>query len=887
MYDQHRSHDRDDRHDAPDLRADAHEDPAVQQRSVSSFCHATGAAPVQRKASGEQAQANDRAVGAFRGEAARGVSGGGGPLPHLDTIQRAFGGHDVSDVQAHVGGGAAEASDAIGAEAYATGNQVAFASSPTLHTAAHEAAHVVQQRAGVALDGGMDRPGDAYERRADEVADRVVAGGNAADLLPAAGAHAAHAGEAVQRRDKKPKPKKGPKLITNEWVLLDSNSPVFHETTEDSDGDPATKEEKRTFEKTGEVLKGKERIFRVDEDYDGKYIRLHVSDADADDEAKWVKRGEVKTKWDTLPTLTGKTVQVVAPAEVEIPLGTQLTVKDHDIDKGRVKVEVNGKDEWIGRSHVVEYDATKELPEIKPGDAASEDAAWTTFATLFNAEFSDIIHAFKGISGPTFDAETARELFTETQRDRLVRFFTTKLIPDRLFTDDDGIAGATAQQRILIAAHMFTYGKHQREDADGVPMDPAKLHARNCGHWVQTVNNYAGVTPNTGDSGTGVKGSFDQAGNIILGAGHLNGGPAGRAVKAADLPKGQTEGNGEIEEDTPHGETKKKEDEAFEEAEKAAGSCGPDDAAGGPTVSSDTCGTGQAPKDKGKDKPPPKRKVVRFPHIPKDQYEHFQPGDWLWLYNANSSDSGGHSVIFNRWADGKPTFHIDRETGGECADALCFGQPRPETGGKPHPYKFGPKFVKHKTNLYDSVFPITARFASTPDSAPATTRDEVLPMSSSTRAKAEKANKGFMAASGKGKRKHPELDPDKLRESIRSATVWFLDELRDRLTPDQIALIAQINAEEDLVTLVALWERLHGLHTNAGVLAKAEARNTKDPKMIHGAGSLAGEDKSKLTGKLASVPFIRQHKTDYEVSDDEDAPAKDPGSKLDDDDHRP
>lgn len=35
---------------------------------------------------------------------------------------------------------------ATGAEAFATGNHVAFASSPSLHTAAHEAAHVVQQR---------------------------------------------------------------------------------------------------------------------------------------------------------------------------------------------------------------------------------------------------------------------------------------------------------------------------------------------------------------------------------------------------------------------------------------------------------------------------------------------------------------------------------------------------------------------------------------------------------------------------------------------------------------------------------------------------------------------------------------------------------------------
>src|SRR5438105_2952989 len=35
--------------------------------------------------------------------AAAGVSGGGGSLPHLDAIQKSFGHHDVSGVQAHTG----------------------------------------------------------------------------------------------------------------------------------------------------------------------------------------------------------------------------------------------------------------------------------------------------------------------------------------------------------------------------------------------------------------------------------------------------------------------------------------------------------------------------------------------------------------------------------------------------------------------------------------------------------------------------------------------------------------------------------------------------------------------------------------------------------------
>jgi hypothetical protein len=120
--------------------------------------------------------------------AATGVASGGGPLPYGDTIQRLFGRHDIRGIEAHIGGAAETACRSIGAEAYATGNCVAFAARPSLHLAAHEAAHVVQQRAGVQLKGGVGAAGDSYEKQADEVADRVVAGLSAEDLLPPQGA---------------------------------------------------------------------------------------------------------------------------------------------------------------------------------------------------------------------------------------------------------------------------------------------------------------------------------------------------------------------------------------------------------------------------------------------------------------------------------------------------------------------------------------------------------------------------------------------------------------------------------------------------------------------------------------------------------------------------
>jgi len=118
-----------------------------------------------------------------REAASQGLSGQSQQLPHLDKIKPFFGGHDLSGVQAHVGGAATTAADAIGAEAYASGNQVAFKANPSLHTVAHEAAHIVQQRAGVSLQGGVGKSGDEYEKHADAVADAVVQGKDASALL--------------------------------------------------------------------------------------------------------------------------------------------------------------------------------------------------------------------------------------------------------------------------------------------------------------------------------------------------------------------------------------------------------------------------------------------------------------------------------------------------------------------------------------------------------------------------------------------------------------------------------------------------------------------------------------------------------------------------------
>jgi hypothetical protein len=178
--------------------------PCSEPSQAPLFAHA----PVQRRqiravlrrqagAESESSRATSRTV--VHDTAAGGVGGPATAYPHLARIQRAFGAHDLGHASAHMDAQAGDACRDLGAMAYTTGSRVAFRGSPDLYTAAHEAAHVVQQQRGVHLRGGMSQAGDPYERHADAVAQAVVSGRSAAPLLDALPA-GAPGQAAVQRR---------------------------------------------------------------------------------------------------------------------------------------------------------------------------------------------------------------------------------------------------------------------------------------------------------------------------------------------------------------------------------------------------------------------------------------------------------------------------------------------------------------------------------------------------------------------------------------------------------------------------------------------------------------------------------------------------------------
>ena len=118
--------------------------------------------------------------------AAQGLQGPDRPLTHLDTLQRAFGRHDIRGMREHTGPAAELALEALGAEGYTRGGRMAVAGSPDLYIQAHEAAHGVQQAAlgdRMPLPDGIGVAGDQYEQQADAVAQAVLRGESAQPLL--------------------------------------------------------------------------------------------------------------------------------------------------------------------------------------------------------------------------------------------------------------------------------------------------------------------------------------------------------------------------------------------------------------------------------------------------------------------------------------------------------------------------------------------------------------------------------------------------------------------------------------------------------------------------------------------------------------------------------
>lgn len=155
-------------------------------------------------------------------------TGAGAPLPAAarSTFEQSLGA-DLGAVRVHTGAESAQAAEAVGAHAFAVGNDIHFGAGKFrpddpfgMHLLAHEVAHT-QQQAGSSPSAQhkleVSQPGDAHELEADHAADAMVKG---APARVSGGAGAAIARSAVG-----PVYNKATHVGTNHDKTIDWNNP--------------------------------------------------------------------------------------------------------------------------------------------------------------------------------------------------------------------------------------------------------------------------------------------------------------------------------------------------------------------------------------------------------------------------------------------------------------------------------------------------------------------------------------------------------------------------------------------------------------------------------------------------------------------------------------
>ena len=139
--------------------------------------HSTTSASVRAPATPSPKQIHSSADRAMSGPASR--------FPHFDSIQKSFGRHSIGHLRAYTGPQAQTENKRNRSLGMTKGFNSAFRSnSPDPHTSAHEAAHgLIYGISKVNLPGNVGSAGDAHEKMADRIADRVVSGRSAESLI--------------------------------------------------------------------------------------------------------------------------------------------------------------------------------------------------------------------------------------------------------------------------------------------------------------------------------------------------------------------------------------------------------------------------------------------------------------------------------------------------------------------------------------------------------------------------------------------------------------------------------------------------------------------------------------------------------------------------------
>ncbi|MEM7036155.1 MAG: hypothetical protein AAF570_04175, partial [Bacteroidota bacterium] len=375
-----------------------------------------------------------------------------------------------------------------------------------------------------------------------------------------------------------------------------------------------------------------------------------------------------------------------------------------------------------------------------------EEPGYTAAPSLTYENTEDAAQTRANSGGGVFlTGEMLSCLFTLEQREMLMDYFSTNVIPDRIFNGDENNS-TTAQQRILMAGQILSLGIYKPGSFY------QRVHARFCGHWAKMVWHYAGVTPSGNVEWAGIAGNLDHDGNVVLGNGKDTTVFSGRSDRTymRDVDEDQ------LGEYLPEGSNFAKKYAETEDEEK-------------------------------------KGKMQRYGEMSlKEAEATLKPGDWLYLFNGNSSGSGNHSVIFSDW-DGNPQTTKDNI---RYRKIKVFSQTDPDVGGKEHSAHIGDEFrVKDEANKVPKIQTVTKVNRVDENAGPA---DSVLDVLGGTMSEGNALNGNNVTYEKRFLKKHKApLDREALALEIFLENNDLIKELAaldgDRLTDKQQALLNQAN----------------------------------------------------------------------------------------------
>ncbi len=429
---------------------------------------------------------------------------------------------------------------------------------------------------------------------------------------------------------------------------------------------------------------------------------------------------------------------------------------------------------------------------------------WEHFAVIFNKEFASILHIFKtktcgtdnasavqgaggkyvGVgkaSGTEVSASELSKLFTTGQRDKIIEFSKTNLIPERLFNGDD-VGNTSAQQRILMSGHILAKGKYKPGSYE------QGVHARMCWHWVHITHSYAGAT--AGRLNRGMMGTADHNNDIVITSGSYKSKFHGKKDDPSNIAPG----------------TKHK--EAYDKAQA---------------------------REEADPSKPNKWKMLKT--MPFADFSKIEPGDWIWYYNANGSGVGSHSVIFSRWASDVLT----DPAGVKYRKAICFSQGQTTKGGREHTANLGERYSKTDGM---KVSPINFVTSVSADANPADTVKELLNQGNTKReAKLVTGNEKYITRTVERRLKSP-VDRSKVIKKLQGMSKPLIDGLGDRITDGQRAMLEEANASKDITTLVKLYQRLKHISATSNILESNQEKlnESTDAKHVEVSGQVAAAE---------------------------------------------